>query len=166
MLKICTYPDSILTTPAKDVQFPLDSDTSQLINDMWEVVKANGVGLAAPQVGVSKKICIVNLSSTEKGKEAKDILLINPRITFSSQIQHEMVEGCLSFPKEYYKIIRPANITVEYQDQNNRSKKLNASKWLSRVIQHEIDHLNGQIFINKGGLKIDPNQVNTNDIVD
>ncbi len=167
MLKIITYPNPILEKQAELVTFPLDNSTKNLISQMWETVRSMGAGLAAPQVGVSKQICIVHLSKTEKGKNARDILLINPKITFFSQVQYEMVEGCLSFPEEYYKIVRPANIIVEYMDERGKKKKLKAGSWLSRVIQHEVDHLNGKVFTKLGGIKLDGDEIeNKEDIID
>lgn len=167
MLKIITYPNPILEQVAQDVTFPLDNETKTLIKGMWATVKELGVGLAAPQVGVSKKICLIHLSGVEKGRDAKDILLINPKIVFYSQIEAEMIEGCLSFPDEYWKIWRPANIIVEYQDERGNKKKLKANNWLARVIQHEVDHLNGEIFIKKDGIKIEEKELqNKDEIID
>jgi peptide deformylase len=163
MLKIITYPNPILERVAEDVTFPLDQTTKTLIKDMWTTVKELGVGLAAPQVGISKKICLIHLSKVEKGRSAKDLLLINPKIVFYSKIEAQMIEGCLSFPDEFWKIWRPANITIEYQDEHGKLKKLKASNWLSRVIQHEIDHLNGDIFIKKGGEKIEESDLKSKD---
>ena len=166
MLPIVTYPAPVLSTPAAEVKFPLDPVTQQLIADMWDTVRGQGIGLAAPQVGVGKQICIIHLSTTEKGRQAKDFVMINPRITFYSQSEHLMVEGCLSFPDEYYKIWRPANITVEYQDENGKKRTLKAKEWLSRVIQHEVDHLNAKLFINLGGEKMRPEELEGEEIVD
>jgi peptide deformylase len=167
MLPIITYPNPILENPAKEVSFPLDNETKILIKNMWATVKGIGVGLAAPQVGVSKQICIIHLSEVEKGKRAKDIVMINPKIVFFSEVENEMVEGCLSFPDEFWKIWRPANIVVEFQDEKGKKHSIRATDWLSRVIQHEIDHLNGDIFIQKGGVKLKADELNHNDdIVD
>ena len=167
MLKITTYPNPILEQVAKDVTFPIDNETKTLIKNMWITVKELGVGLAAPQVGVSKRICLIHLSGVEKGKGAKDILLINPVITFYSNVEAQMIEGCLSFPDEFWKIWRPANIQIEYQDERGNFKKLKANNWLSRVIQHEIDHLEGKIFIKKGGEKIEEKDLkNKAEIID
>jgi peptide deformylase len=166
MRKILTYPNPVLETPSEEVKFPLDGESKALINEMWDIVKKEGVGLAAPQVGVNKRICIVHLSQTEKGKQAKDIVLINPEITFKSEIENLMVEGCLSFPGEYWEIWRPANITVEYQDEKGKKRNLKGKDWLSRVIQHEVDHLNGQIFIKKGGKKLQEKDLAEKPVVD
>jgi len=158
MLSIVTYPDPVLENEAEDVHFPLNAQTKQLIADMWEVVKGKGVGLAAPQVGVSKKICIIHLSEDpdlrKKFKKKADFVMINPKITFGSELESLMVEGCLSFPDEYYQIWRPANIMVEYYTEEGKKKTLRAKGWLSRIIQHEVDHLHGKIFIKMGGTKI------------
>lgn len=166
MLSILTYPHPILDTLSKDVSFPLCNEDVRLIKDMWEVVKRDGVGLAAPQVGINKRICIIHLSTTERGKEAKDIVMINPKIVFESEMEVEMIEGCLSFPDEYWAIWRPANIMVEYYNENGKKQKLRARNWLARVIQHEIDHLDGKVFIKKGGRKIKEEDLKGEVIVD
>ena len=159
MLSIVTYPNPVLEREAATVSFPLSDADKQLIKDMWTTVKDQGVGLAAPQVGVSKQICIIHLADSEKGRQAKDIVMINPQLLFQSETENLMVEGCLSFPGEYYKIWRPANIVVTYQDEQGRSRKLRAGEWLSRVIQHEVDHLNGRIFTTLGGEKIEESEL-------
>jgi peptide deformylase len=167
MLKIITYPNPILEQVAAEVKFPLNNATKTLIKDMWTTVKELGVGLAAPQVGISKKICLVRLSGVEKGKGARDLLLINPKITFFSRVESEMIEGCLSFPGEFWQIWRPSNITVVYQDEQGKKRTIKATNWLSRVLQHEIDHLNGEIFIKKDGIKIDEKDLqNADEIID
>jgi peptide deformylase len=167
MLSIVTYPNPILEAKAAEVTFPLDQETKSLIKNMWATVKGIGVGLAAPQVNISKQICLIHLKEVEKGKQAKDILMINPKITFFSELEAQMVEGCLSFPGEFWKIWRAANITVEYQNEQGKNQKLRATGWISRVIQHEIDHLNGEIFIKKGGEKIEEKELqDENEIID
>lgn len=155
MLPILTYPNPVLDQVAAEVKFPLSKADQKLIQDMWTTVKDQGVGLAAPQVGVSKQICIIHLADSESGAQAKDIVMINPRLLLQSETENLMVEGCLSFPGEYYKIWRPAHIVVAYQDEQGRTRKLRAGEWLSRVIQHEVDHLNGRIFTTLGGEKVE-----------
>lgn len=167
MLSIVTYPNSVLDRPAEEVKFPLDKETQKLIADMWQTVdKAEGAGLAAPQVGVSKQICLINLAETEKGSGAKNITMINPKIIFLSQVENLMVEGCLSFPGEYYEIWRPANLIVEYFDPKGKKHKLRAKDWLARVIQHEVFHLQGKLFINMGGRKLKPEELEDRKVVD
>lgn len=168
MLKIISYPNPILEQKAEAVTFPLDKETTKLIADMWETVKGQGVGLAAPQVGESKQICIVHLDEDVRGKGQKDldIVIINPTITFESKVENLMVEGCLSFPDEFYEIWRPANIVVEYFTEKGKKKTLKAKEWLARVLLHEIDHLNGNIFIKKGGKKIIDKEIKKRNVVD
>ena len=168
MLKILTYPHPILDAQAQPVKFPLDNETKTLIKDMWATVKDQGVGLAAPQVGVSKQICIIHLTEEVRGKNKKDMdfVMINPKITFYSQMETLMVEGCLSFPDQFYEIWRPSNITVEYQDEKGKKHVVKGKEWLSRVVQHEVDHLAGKLFINKGGKKINDEDLKKKQIVD
>jgi peptide deformylase len=163
---IVTYPNPILERKAEEVTFPLDQETQELIQDMWNTVKGKGVGLAAPQVGVSKKICIINADEAELEEKFENVTLINPVITFESDIQHLMVEGCLSFPEQYYEIWRPANIIVEYYNEDGKKKKLRAGNWMSRIIQHEVSHLNGDLFINMEGRKLDEKDLAGVTIVD
>jgi peptide deformylase len=167
MFKIVTYPNPILDQQAEAVTFPLNQSTTELIDGMWEVVKKLGVGLAAPQVGVSKQICLVHLSKSEKGKNSKDIVMINPNIIFKSELESEMIEGCLSFPEEYWKIWRPTNVVVEYQNIKGKKQTLRAGGWLARVVLHEVDHLNGKIFTKMGGTKIENKDLqNEDEIID
>ena len=165
MKKIVLYPNPILDKTSELVVFPLDEETKSDIKDMWEVVKADGVGLAAPQIGVSKQICIIHLSEVEKGKQAKDILLINPKIVFESSVENLMIEGCLSFPEQFYEIWRPANVNIEYFDEQGKKKLLKARDLIARVAQHEVDHLHGKLFIKKGGRKMDPSEFTENTVI-
>jgi len=168
MRSIITYPNPILEQQASEITFPLNTENKELIQEMWEMVKGKGVGLAAPQLGVSKKICIIHLSEDKelrKRFKQPDFVMINPKITFTSKLESLMIEGCLSFPSDYYEIWRPANIVVEYYNEQGQKKSIRAKDWLSRVIQHEIDHLNGNIFIKMGGKKIKDEDL-TGDIVD
>lgn len=183
MLKILTYPNSLLEQKASLVKIPLGPEDKSLIKEMYKVVKGIGVGLAAPQVGILKKLFIVHLSEEkELIKESNgqpDFVVINPKITFYSNMESEMIEGCLSFPDEYYKIWRPSSITIEFITIGNLSnflsgkyepvlvkKKLNAKNWLSRILQHEHDHLNGKVFIKMGGVKLDSKELHDEDIID
>jgi len=182
MLKIVAYPNPVLDQIAPDVVLPLTGETETLIRQMYTTVTGQGVGLAAPQVGVSLQLCIIKLDPEMVKKKFKDLefVMINPKITFFSETQNQMVEGCLSFPKEYYQIVRPANISVQFTTIKNFKefiadksvkpilveKTLNANEWASRVIQHEVDHLNGKLFINLGGKKIEDDEKEQHTIVD
>lgn len=182
MLKITTYPKPVLDQVAPQVELPLDVKTKTLIKEMYLTVEGKGVGLAAPQVGVSLQLCIIKLDPEMVKKKFKDLefVMINPKISFFSELESNMVEGCLSFPNQYYQIWRPSNITVEFTTIKNFKefvqgkgvepilvkKVINANEWLSRVIQHEVDHLNGKLFINLGGKKIEPEESEKHQIVD
>jgi peptide deformylase len=167
-MKILTYPNPILDKEAEDVKFPLDGATKNLIKDMWKVVEGKGVGLAAPQVGVSKKLCIVHLTDDIRGKKStqKDFIIINPKIVFSSVLEAQMIEGCLSFPDQYYEIWRPANIILEYFDEKGKKHTLRAKDWLARIILHEVDHLYGKLFINMDGRKLTEKELAHKTVVD
>ncbi|MFM7855466.1 MAG: peptide deformylase [Flammeovirgaceae bacterium] len=182
MLKIIKYPAKVLQTPSSKVSLPLSQENQKLIREMYQTVIGKGVGLAAPQVGVGLQMCIIKLDKDMVSKKVKELefVMINPKISFYSEIQNQMVEGCLSFPGEYYKIIRPANIQVEFVGIKNflefvkndqiepilENRKLIATDWLSRVIQHEVDHLNAKLFINLGGQKIQEDDLDGNEVVD
>ena len=182
MLDIITYPNPVLDQVARDVELPLNKETEVLIREMYKTVEGKGVGLAAPQVGVSLHLCIIKLDPDMVKKKFKDLefVMLNPKVTFFSQVESNMVEGCLSFPNQFYQIWRPSNISVEFSTIKNFrdfvenktvkpilvKKTLNASDWLSRVIQHEVDHLNGKLFINLGGKKIQDDEKDQHHIVD
>lgn len=165
ILEVLTYPNEILTKKANVVKFPLAKEVLELINNMQETVKDQGVGLAAPQVGVSQQICIIHLDD-EDNKKLYNYTLINPKIIFESQMESLMIEGCLSFPNDYYEIWRASNIIIEYHDVNGRKQKLKAKEWLARVILHEVAHLNGDLFINAGGKKIDQKDLKNQHVVE
>ena len=103
--------------------------------------KYNGVGLAAVQVGILKRIVVIDLYD-DKGP----IVLINPIIT-KTKGEQEVEEGCLSFPNEFGKVVRPAEVTAEYTDRNGKRKKIKAKELLAQAIAHELDHLEGNLFV-------------------
>jgi len=126
------------------------------VADMFETTYANqGIGLAAPQVGVSKRVTVIDLSM---GKEPKDkLVLVNPEIIFSEGKQYEE-EGCLSFPEIREKVSRAAKVRIRAQDEHGKWFERDADELLSRCMQHEIDHLDGMLFIFRmSGLKRDLN---------
>lgn len=166
ILPIVTYPADILEKKAEVVQFPLDKETTTLIKNMWDTVKGKGVGLASPQVGVSKQIILINSEEAELEDKTPNLVMINPTIIFESRVKSCMIEGCLSFPDEYYELERPANIIVQYYDQHGKKTKLKAKNFLARIIQHEVAHLNGRLFINEGGRKLDKKELEGLTIVD
>ena len=141
---IRTYGDEILTKRAKEVE-EIDERTKELIEDMIETLhKNNGVGLAAPQVGVLKRIIVIDIY--EEGTDV--FVLINPEIV-KTKGQQTVEEGCLSFPNQFAKIVRPAEVTVKALDKDGKKVKLVGKDLLAQALSHEIDHLNGELFIAK-----------------
>ena len=135
--------DEILYKKSKEVDV-IDDRTQELIDDMIETMhKYNGVGLAAVQVGVLKRIVVIDLYD-DKGP----IVLINPKI-LKTKGEQEVEEGCLSFPNKFAKIIRPAEVVVEYTDREGKKVKLKAKELLAQAICHEYDHLEGELFVDK-----------------
>ncbi len=132
--KVCTPVDSIDEAPAT------------LMKDMLETMyEAPGVGLAAPQVGVQKRIIVVDPA---RGKETPNPHMIaNPEIVWSSEETKVHEEGCLSLPLYYEDVVRPDRIRLQYLDENNAKRELEAEGFFSVVIQHEMDHLDGVLFV-------------------
>ena len=136
--------DEILRKRAKEVDNIKEERIQILIDDMIETVHAmNGVGLAAQQVGVLKRIVVIDIYDGNG-----PVVLINP-VILKTKGEHEVEEGCLSFPNEFAKIIRPAEVTAEYTDRYGKRMKVKAKELLAQAISHEVDHLNGEVFIDK-----------------
>ncbi|RCK73963.1 MAG: Peptide deformylase [Ignavibacteriae bacterium] len=134
-----------LRKKAKPVK-ELDLNTIALIKDMFDTMHAaDGIGLAANQVGVLKRIIVVDISGLEETKDIKPFALINPEVIKESG-KCAMEEGCLSIPSVRAEVVRPERITVKYRDTNFKEQQLIAEGILARVILHEIDHLNGVLF--------------------
>lgn len=135
--------DEILKKKSRDVEV-IDDKLQVLIDDMIETMhKYNGVGLAAVQVGILKKVVVIDLYD-----DNGPIVLINP-VILKTKGEQEVDEGCLSFPNEFAKVIRPAEVTAEYTDRNGKRIKVKAKELLAQAICHEVDHLNGEVFIDK-----------------
>ena len=103
----------------------------------------NGVGLAAVQIGILKRVIVIDLYD-DKGP----IALINP-VILKTKGEQEVDEGCLSFPNKFAKVIRPAEVVAEYTDREGKRKKIKAKELLAQAICHEVDHLNGEVFVDK-----------------
>ena len=144
ILKIVKYPEPVLQQPGEPVN-EFDSELHKFVADMFETMyAAQGIGLAAPQVAVSKRITVIDLSL---GKDpAQKLVLINPEITFSEGKQYEE-EGCLSFPEIREKVQRAAKVKIRAQDENGKWFEMDGEELLARAFQHEIDHLDGMLFI-------------------
>lgn len=135
--------DEILRKKSKEVE-QIDEKIKTLVDDMVETMhKYDGLGLAAVQVGVLKRIVVIDLYD-DKGV----IVLINPEIKKEKGVQ-TVEEGCLSFPNKFAKVERPAQITVEALNINGEKIKLTGKGLLAQAIAHEVDHLNGEVFVDK-----------------
>jgi peptide deformylase len=144
VLKILKYPEPILSQRGEPVT-EFDDDLKKLIADMFETTYASqGIGLAAPQVGVSKRLTVIDLS-LGKDPEQK-LVLINPEILTSEGKQYEE-EGCLSFPDIHEKVSRAAKVRVRAQNEKGEWFEMDGEELLSRCFQHEIDHVDGVLFI-------------------
>jgi peptide deformylase len=155
ILNILKYPEPVLSQPGEPVT-EFDSELRKLAADMFETTYASqGVGLAAPQVGVSKRLTVIDLSM---GKDPKDrLVLVNPEIIFSEGRLYEE-EGCLSFPDIREKIVRAAKVRIRAQNEYGKWFEMDGEELLARCMQHEIDHLDGMLFIFRmSGLKRDLN---------
>ena len=142
---ILTAPDPRLQAVSMDVE-TVDSDIRTLVDDMADsMYAAEGIGLAAIQIGVAKRILVIDLDQKEGKKNP--IPYINPKITWASEEMAVFEEGCLSVPEIWDDVERPARIKAEYLDRNGKKQTLEADSLLATCLQHEMDHLNGVLFI-------------------
>ncbi|MBZ0112804.1 MAG: peptide deformylase [Thermoanaerobaculia bacterium] len=143
-LPIRIYPDPVLRVRCVEVE-TFDEEIATLVADMKEtMIAAPGIGLAAPQIGVESRIALVDLSVGEE--ESEFYVLINPEIT-SGEGEGVEAEGCLSIPDFTEKVTRPTQVSVTYQDLHGERHTLQADGWLARAICHELDHLDGVLFV-------------------
>lgn len=141
--KIVMYPAEILETKCDEVRV-FDKKLVKLLNDMYDtMIEFDGVGLAAPQIGIDQRIAIVDI-----GDDGGTIEIINPEILETSGEQTGP-EGCLSFPDLYGEVTRPSWVKIKAQDRKGKYYTLEAEEFLARAIQHEIDHLDGVLFTSK-----------------
>jgi len=145
VLPIYTYGAPVLRKKAQPVK-QVGDDIIKLIMDMFDTMhKANGIGLAANQVGRLQRVIVLDISGTEETKDVKPLALINPEVV-SQEGAWTVEEGCLSIPDVREEVERAEVITVRYKDANFKNVELEADGLLARVILHEIDHLNGVLF--------------------
>jgi peptide deformylase len=141
---IVKFPDPILQQPAEPVTV-FDAELRKLVDDMFtSMYDAQGIGLAAPQIGISKRLTVIDLSFQKKPEEK--IVLINPEVV---EIKGKQVEeeGCLSLPEIRDRVVRAAEVKVRAQDAEGKPIEVEGTELLARAIQHEIDHLDGILFI-------------------
>lgn len=144
ILPIKKYPDPVLRAKTEPVVFPLSPEIKKLTKDMMDTVQAaDGIGLAAPQVGKSVKLIVINLDKSGIPLFA----LYNPKIKSKGFKKVEIEEGCLSIPGVFGMVKRPKKVTIEAQNHKGEKIKITDDGWVSRVAQHEIDHTNGVLII-------------------
>jgi peptide deformylase len=144
ILKVVKYPEPVLSQPGEPVA-KFNDELKKLAEDMFETMYASqGIGLAAPQVAVSKRVTVIDLS---QGKDPEQkLVLVNPEVIFREGKQYEE-EGCLSFPEIREKVQRASKVKVRAQDLSGKWFEMDGEELLSRAFQHEIDHLDGMLFI-------------------
>ena len=146
-LKILTYPDKFLSEPTKPVE-NIDEKTQNLVKDMASIMyQAPGIGLAAIQVGINKSLLVYDISPRDEKRSLQ--VLINPRIIESEGTTISEDEGCLSVPDFRANVKRAASVLVEGFDNKEKPLRIEAEGLLAVVLQHEIDHLNGILFIDR-----------------
>ncbi|MBV9157178.1 MAG: peptide deformylase [Acidobacteriaceae bacterium] len=144
--KILKYGEPVLEQKAEPITDFNDTELSELIADMWETMyAAKGVGLAAPQIGLSKRVSVIDITVGED--ESKKIVIINPEIV-STEGKQTGEEGCLSLPGFREPVTRANKITLRAQNEKGETVELVGEELLARAFLHEIDHLNGILFIN------------------
>jgi peptide deformylase len=144
-LSIITAPDPRLKIKAKPVE-AVDDGVRRLMDDMLETMKkAIGIGLAAPQVGVAKRVIVLDVA--REREEPQPMMLANPEILWRSEEMATFSEGCLSLPEHYADVERPVKIRLRYLDYQNEIREIEAEGLLATCIQHEIDHLDGVLFV-------------------
>jgi len=140
--------DPVLREEAGEVT-EFDDKLRRLVRDMFETMyHADGIGLAAPQVGLSQRVLVVDLRREEDAEPAR-VALVNPRVTWESDVTDKQSEGCLSIPGMEDVVTRPFAVTVEGFDPDGRPLKIKADALYARALQHEIDHLDGILFIDR-----------------
>ncbi|HEY9694452.1 MAG TPA: peptide deformylase [Oculatellaceae cyanobacterium] len=146
-LEIHYLGDRVLRQPAKRIS-SVDNEIRQIVREMLQTMySADGIGLAAPQVAVNKQLIVIDCEPDNPA--APPLILINPTIKRASREVCADQEGCLSIPGVYMDVIRPEMVEVSYKDEQGRPKTIKATGLLSRAIQHEMDHLNGVLFVDR-----------------
>ena len=142
--KILKFPDQDLRIKAKPVE-SFDDELKTLTDDMFETMHSvNGIGLAATQIGVAKQVAVIDISPEKN----EPLVIVNPAIQILDPSKTEDYdEGCLSVPGFFEKISRPSDIKLAYQDLNGKKQEIKPEGLLTKVVQHELDHLNGRLFV-------------------
>lgn len=142
-LKILKYPNDFLRKKAKEVEDFKNPKLTRLISGMMKIMETKkGIGLAAPQVGSDLRICVAKVDNVPH-------ILINPKIKSKSRKKEIFEEGCLSFPGKFFPVERPVKVKIKARDISGKKIKIKAEGLLARVLQHEIDHLDGILVIDR-----------------
>ena len=145
---IITLPDEKILREVSKPVAAIDNSTRSLWDDMLETMyRAPGIGLAAIQIGVPRRMIVLDLS--KDGEDKTPMFLANPEIVWSSEAQSDYEEGCLSIPDYYDMVTRPTEVKVRFLDWQGKVKELQAGGLMATCLQHEIDHLNGVLFIDR-----------------
>lgn len=152
VLKLYEYPEPVLKKKAEKVT-KVDADVQKLLDDMLETMYASaGVGLAAPQIGVSKRIVVIDVEQEDDDngvKSGNPLFLVNPEIIWRSEDKVCGEEGCLSVPKQRAEVERNAQVKVRYLDYNGNEQEILGDGLLAICLQHELDHLDGVLYIDR-----------------
>ena len=142
--KILKFPDQDLRIKAKPVE-TFDKELKTLTDDMFETMHSvNGIGLAATQIGIAKQVAVIDISPEKN----EPLVIVNPKIQILDPSKKEDYdEGCLSVPGFFETISRPSDIQLSYQDLNGQKQEIKPEGLLTKVVQHELDHLNGRLFV-------------------
>ena len=147
LLPIIIAPDQRLKRPALPVD-SVNSEVRSLMDNMLETMyEAPGIGLAAPQVGVSARVLVIDINMNDKGMPGEPLLVANPKLIWTSKELNTTEEGCLSLPTQYSEVQRPAKIRVIFTYKDNDRKEIEADGLLAACLQHEMDHLDGVLFV-------------------
>tara|TARA_B100001115_G_scaffold113046_1_gene83781 strand:- start:529 stop:1134 length:606 start_codon:yes stop_codon:yes gene_type:complete len=146
-LEIFKLGSQTLRTEAKRIS-KVDNQIRLIAKDMLQsMYTAKGIGLAGPQVGISKELLVIDINFEDSA--AEPLILINPEITAFGSTLNTYEEGCLSIPGVYLNVVRPSTIKLKFRDEMGRPRKMNADGLLARCIQHEVDHLKGILFVDR-----------------
>ncbi len=147
-LDIIIAPDPILRTTAEPIS-EVNSSIQALMEDMLKAMyDAQGIGLAANQVGLAKRVMVMDVADEADEKESPNpLMMANPELIWTSEEDSSYEEGCLSLPGQIAEVVRPAEVKLKYLDQNNTLQEIQAGGLLATCIQHELDHLNGILFV-------------------
>ncbi|WP_273717474.1 MULTISPECIES: peptide deformylase [Bartonella] len=144
---LVTLPDPILREVSKPID-QVDTALQKLADDMLETMyNAKGIGLAAIQIGIPLRMLVIDVSGNSEDKQKKPFVIINPEILWLSDERNIYKEGCLSIPDYFAEVERPKRLRVRYQNREGKQKEIEADNLLATCLQHEIDHLDGRLFI-------------------